>query len=207
MVDDVPHPDDERQVELTSISAIFPELQINEEDPFSAAIELPVSPAFDIPVVFPEHAHGASVATIRLNLEQATPADEVHLLSHLPPVHLMIKLPFGYPVERPPSFRLSTTPQWIPKEKLEALETDGEKLWEEVGHDQVVYAYIDHIQQAAENAFGVLEKGGNLPLGQDLRIGVLDYDIKAKKAAFEKETFDCGVCLGMAFGIHSIASF
>jgi E3 ubiquitin-protein ligase RNF14 len=59
----------------------------------------------------------------------------------------------------------------------------------------VVYGYIDFLQQEAENAFGFAE-GRNLEVPQDFKISLLDYDIKATQAAFEKETFDCGVCLG-----------
>lgn len=76
-------------------------------------------------------------------------------------------------------------------------------MWEEFGHDQVVYAYIDHLQQAAENAFGIVDSGeGNregetrLQMSPEHKIAILDYDMKAKKDAFEKETFECGICLG-----------
>jgi len=59
----------------------------------------------------------------------------------------------------------------------------------------VVYEYIDSLQQAAENAFGYVE-GKVLEIPQEFKIALLDYDINATQAAFDKETFDCGVCLG-----------
>ena len=93
-------------------------------------------------------------------------------------------------------FDLSTTPQWLPTAVLERLQADGTRLWEELGHDQVVFAYIDHLQQGAENTFGVLNGNETLQVSQELKIALLDFDINAKRAAFEKETFTCGVCLG-----------
>jgi len=74
------------------------------------------------------------------------------------------------------------------------LQGKGEEMWEEAGRSSVVYGYIDFLQQEAEHAFGFAE-GGNLEVPQDFKISLLDYDIKATQAAFEKETFDCGVCL------------
>jgi E3 ubiquitin-protein ligase RNF14 len=68
-------------------------------------------------------------------------------------------------------------------------------MWEEFGHSQVVFAYIDHLQQSAENAFGMVADGETLEILQDYKISLLDYDVKATQAAFEKETFDCSVCL------------
>lgn len=78
-------------------------------------------------------------------------------------------------------------------------------MWEEADHTEIVFGYIDSLQQAAENAFGY-GKGKVLEIPQDYKIALLDYDIKATQAAFEKETFECGVCLGksadtMAFNL------
>lgn len=188
--------DDERTVELASISAIYPELIFDPQKPYSASIHLDVIPSSPLPVTFPESTDGASVATVRLQDGPLPPANEVHLISHLPSLQLHISLPDGYPARCPPTFELSTTPSWLTRSRLENLKVEGHKLWEELGHDQVVFAYIDYLQQSAENAFGALDQGGQLPLGPEVRIGVLDFDIKAKKAAFEKETFDCGICLG-----------
>ena len=72
-------------------------------------------------------------------------------------------------------------------------------MWEEAGRSLVVYQFIDSLQQAAENAFGFAEGGKVLEVSQDLKISLLDYDIKACQLAFDKETFDCGICLGKIF--------
>lgn len=71
-------------------------------------------------------------------------------------------------------------------------------MWEESGRSAVVYQFIDSLQQAAENAFGFAESGKVLEVSQDMKISLLDYDIKACQLAFDKETFECGVCLGKA---------
>lgn len=192
--DMAPDMEDERQVELSSISAIFPEIVLDAQDAFKASIDLPVTPSIPLPVVFPESADGTLVATDR-NVQPELRL-ETHLLSHLPPLHLQITLPEGYPATRAPIFHLSTTPQWVFDTVLEQLASDGQRLWEEFGHDQVVFAYIDHLQQAAENTFGILDGKETLEVSQDLKIALLDFDIQAKRAAFEKATFNCGVCLG-----------
>ena len=186
--------EDERQVELSSISAIFPEIILDAQDPFSASIDLPVTPSTPLPVVFPEFSDGTLVANE--SRDESQPRLETHLLSHLPSLHLKITLPKGYPASEPPIFRLSTTPQWVPDAVFDRLSSDGRRLWEEFGHDQIVFSYIDHLQQAAENTFGVLGEKETLEVSQDLKISILDFNIQAKRAAFEKETFDCGVCLG-----------
>lgn len=198
MADDAPTMEDERIVELSTISDIFPELIIDANDSFSATLELPVKPTDKVPVVFPETPGGVSIATIKLGDDDRPPVEprEVHLLEHLPSLHLHVTLPEGYPDDVPPCFHLTTTPSWIPSTKLVELEADGAKLWEEYGRSQVVFAYIDHLQQATENAFSLVTAGNELSLTQETKIAILDFDIRARKAAFDKETFDCGICLG-----------
>ena len=79
---------------------------------------------------------------------------------------------------------------------MQRLEDDGPRLWEESGRDMVAYTYIDHLQRAAEDVFGTVTEGGTLAVDSEHKLAVLDYDIKAKRKAFENETFDCGICLG-----------
>lgn len=211
MTDDTADMEDEREIELSSIAAIFPEIALDPLDPFSVSIDLPVTPSLPLPVVFPELSEGLNNTRndpepqlelpFRLRNDRHDRNDpetrlETHYLSHLPSLHLRINLPKGYPSSQPPVFDLSTTPQWLSTTVLARLQADGINLWEELGHDQVVFAYIDHLQQGAENTFGVLEGGETLQVSQDLKIALLDFDINAKRAAFEKETFTCGVCLG-----------
>lgn len=183
--------DDERQTELDSIIAIFPEIVLDSAKQFAASIDIPVTPLSPVPVTFPASSDGSTLESINTEL----PA-ETHNLNHLPSLHLQIILPEGYPSQTAPIFQLCTVPAWLSQDILTRLEGEGTRLWEEFGHDQVVYAYIDHIQQAAENAFGVLESSPHLEVSQEHKISLLDFDIKAKRTAFETETFDCGICLG-----------
>jgi E3 ubiquitin-protein ligase RNF14 len=211
MADDTADVEDEREIELSSISAIFPEIALDPLDPFSASIDLPVTPSLPLPVAFPEPSEGPNkirndpethivwpfqLRNARNDRDDPETRLETHHLSHLPNLHLRINLPKGYPSSSPPSFDLSTTPQWLSTAVLQRLQADGMRLWEELGHDQVVFAYIDHLQQGSENTFGVLDGNETLQVSQDLKIALLDFDINAKRAAFEKETFTCGVCLG-----------
>jgi E3 ubiquitin-protein ligase RNF14 len=195
--------DDERQVELDCIAAIFPEISLDVDDPFSASIELPVNPRNPVKVVFPASAEGllptppysetsGEDAVVAVNLADNV---ESHNLAYLPALRLHITLPEGYPAECPPKFELFTSPEWLSRTQLDELQADGERMWEEAGRTEVVFGYIDSLQQAAENAFGHGE-GKTLEIPLDYKIALLDYDIMATQAAFEKETFDCGVCLG-----------
>ena len=193
--------EDERQVELDCIAAIFPEIAINPQDPFTASIELPVNPQNPVKVIFPASSDGVAPPTPPQSATENEPnaplANNVEWqnLAYLPPLQLCIILPQGYPEEKPPKFELSTTPAWLSRTKLDELEASGEQMWEEADRSLIVYGYIDSLQQAAENAFGFAEDGKILEVPQDYKISLLDYDIKATQAAFEKETFDCGVCL------------
>lgn len=188
MDDDTNRVEDDREVELSSISAIFPELVLDATDPFSASIDLPVAPSLALPIIFPALPDNETGDEVE---------PEVHHLNYLPSLHLQVSLPEGYPAKNPPIFEISTTPQWLSQKILDKLAEDGERLWEELGRDQVLYSYIDHVQQATENVFGVLDNSEYLKICPDYKIALLDYDIKSKKAAFDRETFDCGVCLGM----------
>ncbi|KAK7413457.1 hypothetical protein QQX98_007682 [Neonectria punicea] len=195
MVDDS---DDLRHVELGALEAIFPEIRrFDKTDPFTFEIELPVEPAAPITVTFP----AASANTLPgLNVAGPSvdnPQPEVDSLnvSHLPSLCLRICLPDGYPVDAPPQIVISTTPPWLAPETIKRLEDDGPRLWDEIGRDMVAFTYIDHIQRAAEDVFGTITPNGTLHVDPEHKLAVLDHDIKAKKDAFEKETFDCGVCL------------
>ncbi|KPM33964.1 hypothetical protein AK830_g12608 [Neonectria ditissima] len=195
MVDDG---DDPRHVELGALEAIFPEIRRSDKnDLFTFEIELPVEPVAPITVTFP-----AASANTLLGLNVAGPATETTQpevdsleVSHLPSLCLRIRLPDGYPVDAPPQIAISTTPQWLAPETIKKLEDDGPRLWDEIGRDMVAFTYIDHIQRAAEDVFGTITPNGTLHVDPEHKLAVLDHDIKAKKDAFEKETFDCGVCL------------
>lgn len=189
--------DDEREIEMDSITAIFPEMALDPKNKFMATMDIPVVPLKTVPVIF-RASQDTSIAedpNPATELPAEIPA-ETHNLSHLPSLHLQITLPDGYPSKNAPIFQLSTNPAWLSQDILTQLENDGPRLWEEFGHDQVVYSYIDHLQQASETVFGVLDDSPYLEVSHEHQISLLDYDIKAKRAAFEIETFECGICLG-----------
>ncbi|KAF5506590.1 E3 ubiquitin-protein ligase itt1 [Colletotrichum siamense] len=185
--------DDPRDDELSSLHAIFPELEPNDQNPYSFSIELPVHPAKPVTVTFPAASNADVPAAAQI--PGVEPRVESHELFHLPSVVVRISLPQGYPSEKPPSVSISTSPPWLSKEATRKLEDDGPRLWEEMGRDMVAFTYIDHVQQAADDVFGMVDGNGALEIDPLHKIAVLDYDIEATRAAFAKETFDCGVCL------------
>ncbi|OTB07830.1 hypothetical protein M426DRAFT_317720 [Hypoxylon sp. CI-4A] len=189
--------EDIRQVELSTIAAIYPELQIDENDPHTISLELPVSLANPVTVRFPAATEGAPPAEQEQGQEApaGVAAVDSHALSHLPSLQVRIELPDGYPLEKPPKVGLSTSPPWLSEDILRKLESDVDFLWEEIGRDQVVFTYIDNLQQSTENIFSLVDDEGCLDVGPEHKIAILDHDIKAKQRAFERETFDCGICL------------
>ncbi|KAF9881291.1 ring finger protein [Colletotrichum karsti] len=185
--------DDPRHDELSSLQAIFPEIEPDDNTPFCFTIQLPVHPAKPVTVTFPA-ASNADVP-VAAQLPGVDPRVDSHELSHLPSVAVRISLPKGYPSEKPPSVSISTSPPWLSKDATKRLEDDGPRLWEEMGRDMVAFTYIDHVQQASDEVFGMVDGSGALEIDPLHKIAILDYDIEAARVAFEKETFDCGVCL------------
>lgn len=202
--------DDERAVELATIAAIFPELVIDSSNPFSASLEIPVFPAKVLAVLFPPLTSGAqSVGLITPPSSDgsndvalakdgaASKVIQITYLSHLPPIILRVTLPDGYPADAPPQIQLASDSSWLPQDKLRELQDAGPRMWEDLGHNQVVYDYVDYLQQAAEDGFGLVKQGGcAIEIPEALELVLLDYDMKAKRAKFEQETFECGVCIG-----------
>lgn len=190
-----PQADDLRSTELESLEAIYPEIRRPlSDDPFTFEIDLPVAPADPITVTFPPPSGPVPDPTPGVDL--AEPENDSLQVSHLPSLILRISLPQGYPEDVPPKVDISTNPRWLPSETLQLLRDEAPRLWEEVGRDMVAYSYIDHVHRAADDVFGVTDPDGTLPMDAQHKLALLDYDIKAKKDAFDKETFDCGVCLG-----------
>lgn len=191
--------DDERVEELSSITAIYPELAIDAYNPFAASIHLPVTPSTPLTISFqpaPLHSPPDSEGEDgkHTTTSVALPAStDGHKLDHLPPLQLHLLLPQGYPAELPPKVTLSTDPAWLPSETLRQLTDEAEKLWEEYGRMQVLFAYIDHLQQAAERAFDLHDTG--LQLSPALKPKLLEFDARTTKEIFEAQTFDCGICL------------
>ena len=215
MADDIEEGEDERAVELASLAAIYPELVIDEEDPFSATISIEVEPAEPLSIRFPS-ADGAppvglipaprSVVEEINQLEigdignEITTKEDISRLSHLPALNLRLSLPEGYPAEKPPVFHLESQCSWLPDQKLQELREAGHQIWEELGRDQVVFSYIDHLREAAERGFDMAQADDQvLEVSPDLKVSLLDFDLKAKRAKFERETFECGICLGRSY--------
>ncbi|OLN81387.1 E3 ubiquitin-protein ligase itt1 [Colletotrichum chlorophyti] len=185
--------DDPREDELSSLQAIFPEIEPDANNPFCFTIQLPVHPAKPVTVTFPAAANADTPAEPQL--PGIEPRVDSHELSHLPAVVVRMDLPKGYPSEKPPRVSIHTSPPWLSQEVTRKLEEDGPRLWEEMGRDMVVFTYIDHLQQAADDVFAMVDGSGALEIDPRHKIAILDYDIEATRAAFDKETFDCGVCL------------
>lgn len=189
--------EDTREVELSTIAAIFPEeLKIDDHDPFTFNIELAVSLSKPLVVKFPALSESTPAVHLPGSTTQAVNEVDSQELSNLPSLQLRISLPEGYPREKPPSVRISTVPPWLSEEIITRLEGDASRLWEEIGRDQVVFTYIDDVQQSAEMVFGLVNEDNTLEVGPEHKIAILDYDIEAKRKAFEKGSFDCGICLG-----------
>lgn len=164
--------EDERTEELETLAAIYPELELDPRDPFTARIQLPVTPTTPLPVVF-------------------RPGQGVERLAHLPPLHLRITLPPGYPAEAPPSVALSTSPPWLPSDTCDKLAGEAQLLWEEYGKYQMLFAYVNYLAEAAITAFDLSE----LTLPSGLRGALLAYSTQTKQELFNDETFNCEVCL------------
>lgn len=187
-MDDSP---DDRETELETLEAIFPEIRRpnSTQDPFTFEIDIPVKAESPVTVTFP-----AAVGNDASGVPAQGDVDSIQA-THLPSLLLRISLPRGYPADAAPDVHITTTPQWLPLSTLSALEADAPRLWEEQGRDLVAYTYIDHLQRSADDVFNAISPSGTLEVDADHKLAVLDYDIKAKKEAFERETFDCGVCL------------
>lgn len=204
MHDDSNSSNDERTEELSSIASIFPELVSDPHDPYTATLELPVTPVEPLRIFFKPATEGAPLTpptsteqeqdnlNVKPRVQRHAQLDS-HDLCHLPPITLQINLPEGYPTIQAPNVSISVSPSWLSESILERLTGDVMRLWKELGKDLVLYTYIVHVQEEAENAFGLA--GSNLSLSSNLRLELLDFDLKTKRLHFERETFDCGICL------------
>ncbi|KAI4158001.1 MAG: hypothetical protein LQ342_007825 [Letrouitia transgressa] len=213
MADDNEEAEDERAVELFSVSAIYPELVSELDRPFSASISIPVEPVEPLAIVFPSVPGATATITQptpprsdeskssqEFILQEASldPPLDVHLLSHLPPLQLHISLPDGYPNDHPPILHLHSELSWLPEKRLQELETAGAVLWEDCGRAQMIFSYIDHLREAAESGFGLAKtkgKGKPWEMSPHQKLALLDFDVSAKRAKFEQQTFDCEICL------------
>lgn len=187
---------DEREEELSSITAIYPELVI--QDSRFASIELPVTPSTPILIRFVPQPAGSAKQENGNHAKAPATAHVEHdvQLSHLPPLKLKIELPDGYPSDHPPVASLATNHDWLPHTKLRQLEQQAAQLWEEYGQCQILFTYIDALQQAAEQGFELDQSTeGCLTLPSTLEVFLVEYDNKTNLSNFNAGTYDCGICL------------
>ena len=83
---------------------------------------------------------------------------------------------------------------------LGELREAGHTLREELSRDQVVFSYIEYLREAAERGFDMAQADDQvLEISPDLKVSLLDFNLKTKRAKFERETFEFGICLGMSY--------
>ena len=196
---------DEREEELSTIAAIYPELIAQGGNLVS--LDLPVTPSSPLLVRFAPQQPSNNDANPNLNGTDAQTLTTTYVghdvrLSHLPSLKAKIDLPDGYPSEHPPVASLTTDHDWLPAAELKALEYQVKVLWEEYGRCQILYTYIDHLQQAAESGFGLDQSAeGFLTLPTTLEKPLVDFDISIRLSVFNEGTYDCGICLEPKKGV------
>ncbi|KAF2627107.1 RING finger protein-like protein [Macroventuria anomochaeta] len=163
---------DERTEEFDTLQSIYPELVNDSSNPYTATLDLLVAPTKPLPVTF-------------------TPEQDVQRLGYLPSLHVEIDLPAEYPNDGPPHINITTTPPWLPASAAQKLADEAKSLWDEYGGGMVLFAYISSLQEQAETCFGIEE----LTLSASMRKELQDYSKRMKRELFDKETFDCEVCL------------
>lgn len=164
--------DDDRAEELDTLQSIYPELVIDPTKPFAARLDLLVAPTNPLLVTF-EHS------------------EEVHRIEYLPPLRLEVELPAQYPGGVSPTVTLSTSPVWLPPNTIDKMTREAHFLWEEYSGGQMLFAYVSYLQESTETTFGLSE----IKLPSSLKDELLEYDKRTKQERFDKETFDCEVCL------------
>ncbi|CAE7194700.1 hypothetical protein PTNB73_08576 [Pyrenophora teres f. teres] len=167
--------EDERTEELTTLQSIYPELVIhdNGDDAYTATLELPVAPAKPLPITF-------------------EPGQQIEHFAYLPPIRLELVLPVGYPAHAPPTVKhISTSPSWLSDDLQHRLADEAKLLWDDYGGGMVLFAYISSLQEKIESASGLTA----LTLPSSMRQELVEYSQRIQKVLFDKETFDCGVCL------------
>lgn len=165
-------PDDERAEELDTLQSIYPEIIFDPNHPYVASIELRVAPTKPLVVTF-------------------EPELDVQRLAYLPSLRLYLVLPTEYPANGPPAATLSTSPSWLPADIRQKLSVEVSSIWEEYGGGTILFSYIASLQEQAETAFGLEE----ISLSGTMRKELMEYSKSMKKELFDKETFDCEVCL------------
>ncbi|KAF2161090.1 hypothetical protein M409DRAFT_28421 [Zasmidium cellare ATCC 36951] len=188
--------EDERIEELGSLTAIFPELIIDPTKPFTATLELPITPTTPLLARFMPTVASPTETYADAATNGAAHIEKDVRLTQLPPLTLHLDLPEAYPNDAPPQVKLTTQHDWLPKEKLAGLEVEVATLWEEYGHCQILFSYIDYVQQAAERGFDFHQSSdGCLILPAEQESKLVAFAIQKEQETFNKGTYDCGICL------------
>ena len=163
---------DERTEELDTLQSIYPELVLGHGNPYTATLDLLVAPTKPLPVTF-------------------TPEQDVQRLGYLPSLRVEIDLPAEYPNDDAPHIKITTSPQWLPAITSQKLADEARSIWDEYGGGMILFAYISSLQEQAEACFGLEE----LTVPASMRKELLEYSKRMKRELFDKETFECEVCL------------
>ena len=195
--DDPGEEEDERAIELSTLVAIYPELDLQsheiDKDVKCATLRIAVEPLRPVHIRTPVAAEKPSDLENGQTLDTKEAGVDSHELQNLPPLVVNIGLPHGYPTDEPPLVTISTQESWLDKDRISRLERDATRTWQELGQGQMIYAFIDHLQEEAETCFGISK---SLEFPQETIVSLLDFDLKARRSKFENGTFDCGICLG-----------
>lgn len=201
--------EDERDIEFSSIAAIFPELVVEPIEGEERHAHLEIDVDLDAPVRFSfaplltkgeQTAHGNlrnGVSSSGLSPAGTDAGKLCVSLSHLPPLVCRISLPLAYPQNAAPKARLESSTPWLTGQKIHDLEKHAVTLWEQCGHDVMLYDYLDWLTQSARTAFDLPTSPSPdvWVVSKDLEASLLDFDLQAKRRKFAAETFNCGVCL------------
>lgn len=185
-------PTDERDEELASIAAIYPELDLDAQDPHRASLEVDVIPSSPLRVSF---CPSDPVADGEHDPSEVRPW---RVIQYFPPLRMEIALPAGYPDTVPPSARLTSRFDWLDPRTLARLQDKLRDLWEEYGQSQVVFAFIDFLQTEAERLFGlgdVAGAGNPLVLDSTIEDRLVGYNQQKARDEFNKGSYSCGICL------------
>jgi E3 ubiquitin-protein ligase RNF14 len=125
-----------------------------------------------------------------------TPQQQQNTVSNLPSIRFTFNLPNNYPEEAPPTVILETSPSWLPAVVKQDLEAAAATIWESVSRSENLFRFVLHIEDESCTAFG-LQK---LSVVSELIPQLLEFDRTAKKEMFDKEPFECGICLDREMG-------
>ncbi|QIX02002.1 hypothetical protein AMS68_007519 [Peltaster fructicola] len=190
--------DDERKEELETIQAIFPEIVLSPTHEFTATLDIPVQPNAPLLLRFIAQDNPIDISVQNGDAQHRPRAHIEHDLhfDHLPPLKLYIQLPKDYPETSPPRVSLSSLYGWVPLATILELQNAVNTTWEDCGRGQTLFAYIDYLQQSAEQGLGLTAvSDGPTILSASLEQTLQTFDRDTKQTAFDAGTYDCGICL------------